>query len=152
MRIRVLLFFPRSLSSSLTSFTSSSSSSSPHHLLHVFLIVIVSPKTQTNLRDAERERHTHRERDSRERRTPTKRATPTRILLPSVVFAFPSLETQLFSERDARKVKESSEIPKNGRKRETKKHACQMRTQRVLLLRVSLRKEREDIYKRAQKK
>ena len=107
-----------------TSFTSSSSSSSssPHHLLHVFLIVIVSPKTQTNLRDAERERHTHRERDSRERRTPTKRATPTRILLPSVVFAFPSLETQLFSERDTLKVKDSSEIQKtveNVRKKNT---------------------------------
>ena len=48
-------------------------------------------------------------------------------------------------------MKDISEIPKNGRKRETKKHACQMRTQRILLLRVSLRKEREDIYARAKK-
>ena len=72
MRTRVLLFFPRLLSSSLTSFTSSSSSSSPHHLLHVFLIIIiiiiVSPKTQ---RIRERERETISERFERKKNNET---------------------------------------------------------------------------------
>ena len=47
-------------------------------------------------------------------------------------------------------MKDSSEIQKTV-KREKKKHACQMRTQRILLLCVSLRKEREDINARAKK-
>ena len=117
-----------------------SSSRFSHHL-------IVSPKTQTNTRH--RERDTHGERFEKKKNTKFKTCDSSYAYSSITVFAFPSLETQLLSECNAKSERYFRDT-KNGQMWE-KKTRMSDENNALLLKLLCVVEKGERGYKRAQK-